>query len=132
MPPGSGMRAVDTNVLVRLIARDDPRQVAAAEAFVGPGAWVSLLALLETVWVLTSVYERTPTQIAAAVEHLLDHDTLSVQDPDVVKAALAQFREKPRLGFSDCLMLHAARKAGHTPLGTFDRGLGSCDGAQRL
>jgi len=38
------MRAVDTNVLVRLIVRDDPRQVAAADAFVGPGAWVSLCA----------------------------------------------------------------------------------------
>jgi predicted nucleic-acid-binding protein len=126
------MRAVDTNVLVRLIARDDSRQVAAAEAFVAAGAWVSLLALVETVWVLVSVYERTPTQVAAAVEHLLDHDTLSVQEPDVVRAALSQFREKPRLGFSDCLMLEVARKAGHTPLGTFDRGLGVLEGAQRL
>ena len=90
------------------------------------------LALLETVWVLVSVYERTPAQIAAVVAHLLDHETLSVQEPDVVRAALAQFREKPRLGFSDCLMLHVARKAGHTPLGTFNRGLGVLDGAQRL
>jgi predicted nucleic-acid-binding protein len=126
------MRAVDTNVLVRLIARDDPRQVAAAETFVGPGAWVSLLALVETVWVLASVYERSPAQIAAAVEHLLDHDTLSVQEPAIVRAALSQFRDRPRLGFSDCLMLEVARKAGHTPLGTFDRGLGVLEGAQRL
>lgn len=126
------MRAVDTNVLVRLIARDDPRQVAAAEAFVGAGAWVSLLALVETVWVLVSVYGRTSAQVAAAVEHLLDHDTLSFQDADVVRAALAQFREMPRLGFSDCLMLQVARKAGHTPLGTFDRRLGALEGAQRL
>jgi|SRR3954447_2085843 predicted nucleic-acid-binding protein len=126
------MRAVDTNVLVRLIVRDDPRQVSAADAFVGQGAWVSLPVLLETVWVLVSVYERTPAQIAAVVAHLLDHETLSVQEPDVVGGALAQFREKPRLGFSDCLMLQVARKAGHTPLGTFDRGLGVLDGAQRL
>ena len=132
MPPGSDMRAVDTNVLVRLIARDDPRQVAAAEAFVGPGAWVSLLALLETVWVLASVYERTPAHIAAVVEHLLDHDTLSLQEPDVVRAALAQFREKPRLGFSDCLMLEVAAKAGHRPLGTFDRELSKLPQTQRL
>jgi predicted nucleic-acid-binding protein len=126
------MRAVDTNVLIRLIVRDDPRQVSAADVFVGQGAWVSLPALLETVWVLVSLYQRTPAQIAAVVAHLLDHETLSVQEPDVVRAALAQFREKPRLGFSDCLMLHVARKAGHTPLGTFDRGLGALDGAQRL
>ena len=126
------MRAVDTNVLVRLIARDDASQAAAADAFVAGGAWVSLLALVETIWVLVSVYERTPAQVAATVEHLLDHDALSIQDADVVRAALSQFREKPRLGFSDCVMLQIARKAGHTPLGTFDRGLGALEGAQRL
>ena len=126
------MRAVDTNVLVRLIARDDLRQAAAAEAFVAGGAWVSLLALVETVWVLAAVYDRTSGQIAAVVDHLLDHDTLSIQEPDVVRAALTQFRETPRLGFSDCLMLHVALKAGHSPLGTLDRRLGALDGAQQL
>jgi predicted nucleic-acid-binding protein len=126
------MRAVDTNVLVRLIARDDPRQVTAAEAFVAPGAWVSLLALSETVWVLAAVYDRTPSQIAAAIDHLLEHDTLSVQEPDVVRAALTQFLAKPRLGFTDCLMLHVALKAGHVPIGTFDRPLGALEGARRL
>ena len=45
------MRAVDTNVLVRLLARDAPRQLASAEVFVQAGAWVSLLVLMETVWV---------------------------------------------------------------------------------
>jgi predicted nucleic-acid-binding protein len=129
---GIGMRAVDTNVLVRLIVRDDARQAAAADAFVAGGAWVSLLALVETVWVLVSLYERTPAQVAATVEHLLDHDALSIQDAEVVRAALSQFREKPRLGFSDCLMLQIARKSGHTPLGTFDRGLGALEGTQRL
>ena len=47
------MRAVDTNVLVRLIVRDDPEQVDRAEAFVAQGAWVSLLVLAEAVWVPT-------------------------------------------------------------------------------
>jgi predicted nucleic-acid-binding protein len=41
------MRAVDTNVLVRLITRDDARQAASADAFVEKGAWVSVLALAE-------------------------------------------------------------------------------------
>ena len=53
------MRAVDTNVLVRLIVRDDPAQVDRAEAFVARGAWVSLLVLAETIWVLKSVYGLT-------------------------------------------------------------------------
>jgi predicted nucleic-acid-binding protein len=51
------MRAVDTNVLVRLVTRDDRKQVAAAESFVSKGAWVSTLVLTEATWVLTAVYD---------------------------------------------------------------------------
>lgn len=126
------MRAVDTNVLVRRITRDDPRQVAAAETFVAKGAWVPLLAIAEATRVLESVYERDPATIATAVEMLLSHEQLTVQDSEAVVAAVAQFRRRPRVGFSDCLMLEVARKAGHTPLGTFDRDLGKVDGAQKL
>ena len=60
------MRAVDTNVLVRLVARDDAKQVAVAEAFVVRGAWVPHLVLAEATWVLTSVYDRRPKEIATA------------------------------------------------------------------
>ena len=126
------MRAVDTNVLVRLITRDDAKQVAAAEDFVAQGAWVSHLALAEATWVLASVYDRGPGAIATAVEMLLTHQQLTVQDADAVAAAIGQFRRRPAVGFSDCLMVEIARKSGHTPLGTFDRDLGTIDGAQRL
>ena len=126
------MRALDTNVLVRLVTRDDARQVAAAEDFVAPGAWVSCLVLAEAVWVLSAVYELGPTQIATAVQMLLNHNDLTLQDADAVSAALAHYRRRPRLGFSDCLVLEVARKAGHLPLGTFDRELGKLDGAHKL
>jgi predicted nucleic-acid-binding protein len=126
------MRAVDTNALVRLITRDDAQQAAAAERFVEQGGWVSLLALAEATWVLSAVYRRSAAQIASAVEMLLDHRGLSVQDPDVVAEALGVFRTRPRLGFSDCLLLEIARKAGHLPLGTFDRDLSKLEGAERL
>ena len=126
------MRAVDTNLLVRLATRDDAKQVAAADGFVAPGAWVSHLVLVEMVWVLTSVYRLKPPEVAAAVEILLGHKNVSVQDADVVGAALQQYRRKPAVGFSDCLVLEVARKAGHLPLGTFDRELGKLPGAERL
>jgi predicted nucleic-acid-binding protein len=126
------MRAVDTNLLVRLAARDDARQVAAAEAFVAKGAWVSHLVLAEATWVLASVYERSPTDIATAVDMFLNHRDLTVQDSDVVSVALADFRKRPALGFSDCLVLEIARKAGHLPLGTFDANLSKLHGAERL
>lgn len=126
------MRAVDTNVLVRLVTRDDAKQVAAAEAFVANGAWVSHLVLAEAMWVLASVYDLEPAAIATAVEMLLNHKDLVLQDSDVVAEALEHFRKRPRLGFSDCLVLEVARKAGHLPLGTFDRDLGKLEGAQKL
>ena len=126
------MRAVDTNVLVRLITRDDAKQVTAAEDFVAQGAWVPYLALAEATWVLASVYDRGPEGIAKAVEMLLSHQHLTVQDADAVAAAVGQFRRRPAVGFSDCLMVEVARKAGHGLLGTFDRHIGKVDGAHRL
>jgi len=126
------MRAVDTNVVVRLLARDDARQTQAAEAFIECGAWVSHLVLAETIWVLDSNYDLEADQLAEAVEMLLNHRHLTVQDADVVAQALAHFREHPALGFSDCLVLEIARKAGHQPLGTFDRDLSRLDGAQKV
>ena len=126
------MHAVDTNLLVRLVVRDDADQVNAAEAFVAKGAWVSHLVLAETLWVLDAVYNRSPAQIANAVDRMLSHKELSLQDAEVVALALDHFRSRPSLGFSDCLVLEIARKAGHLPLGTFDRNLARLDGTQRL
>ena len=93
------MRAVDTNVLVRLITRDDARQAASADAFIRKGAWVSLLALTEAVGVLAAVYERKEAGLVTAVEMLLNHEHLVLQDADAVEAALDLFRSKPSLGF---------------------------------
>lgn len=126
------MHAVDTNVLVRLLVRDDPRQAAKATAFIAKGAWVSTLVLAETLWVLDAVYDRSSAQIANAVELMLNHKDLTLQDSHVVALALKHFRARPSLGFSDCLVLEIARKAGHLPLGTFDRNLGKLDGAHHL
>jgi predicted nucleic-acid-binding protein len=126
------MHAVDTNLLVRLLVRDDAEQVKAAEAFVAKGAWVSHLVLAEAQWVLDAIYDRSPAQIANAIERLLNHKELTLQDADIVALALDHFRSRPSLGFSDCLILEIARKAGHLPLGTFDRNLAKVDGARRV
>lgn len=126
------MRAIDTNVLVRLITRDDSRQVASAERFVENGAWVSVLALAEATWVLATVYELSSKDLAGAIEMLLDHRNLVLEDPEAVAAALELFRARPVLGFSDCLMLELARNAGHLPLGTFDRTLARVEDTQKL
>jgi predicted nucleic-acid-binding protein len=126
------MRAVDTNVLVRLITRDDSHQAASAERFIEKGAWVSVLALAEAAWVLTTVYQLNSKELATAIEMLLNHRDLVLQDSETIARSLELFRAKPALGFSDCLMLQLARKAGHLPMGTFDRSLSKIEGTQKL
>ena len=126
------MRALDTNVLVRLAIGDDPAQTAASEHFIRQGAWVSHLVLAQAAWVLDAVYERSAGQIATAIDMLLNHKDLTLQDSDLVTSALEHFRKRPALGFSDCLVLEIARKAGHLPLGTFDRNLAKLGGVERL
>jgi predicted nucleic-acid-binding protein len=68
----------------------------------------------------------------SVVEMLLNQEYLTLQDSDAVAEAVELFRSRPALGFSDCLMVQLARKAGHLPLGTFDRALGKVEGTQKL
>jgi predicted nucleic-acid-binding protein len=126
------MRAVDTNVLVRLVMRDDAQQVVAAEQFVEKGAWASVLCIAEAAWVLGSIYGLNPRELAGALEMLLNQPYVVIQDSEAVSEAVTLFRAHPSLGFADCLMLQLARKAGHLPFGTFDRALGKLPGAQKL
>ncbi len=126
------MRAIDTNVLVRLVTGNHSGQAAAADRFIENGAWVSVLVLAEATWVLSRVYNVSPKDLAKTIEMLLNHRDLVLQDPEAVGDALDLFRAKPALGFSDCLILELARSARHLPLGTFDRTLGKVEGTQTL
>ncbi|MBP6014892.1 MAG: type II toxin-antitoxin system VapC family toxin [Alphaproteobacteria bacterium] len=126
------MRAVDTNVLVRLLMVDDAGQARAAELFVAHGVWVSHVVLAETTWVLRSVYGQSPLQIADALEAALDWETLTFEDAGVVAVALQHYRARPSLKFSDCLIAAIARRAGHTPIGTFDKEFAKVDDVERI
>ena len=126
------MLAVDTNVLVRLAVLDDQKQLAVAKRFIESGAWISHVVLIEAVWVLDSYYSFTRDQLSRFIETTTLHPNLRVQDADVVEAALAHFAAQKKISFTDCLVLEIARKAGHTPLGTFDKALGKLPGAKAL
>lgn len=127
------MRAVDTNVLVRLLTRDDDAQVAAAEAYISDQpAWVSEVVLVELAWVLDAVYELDRSRIAAALEMLLEQERVVVQNPEVVGKAVQLYRRGTGSDFADCMILELARGTGNLPLATFDRKLAKADGAQRI
>jgi predicted nucleic-acid-binding protein len=128
------MQAVDTNVLVRALTGDDPVQSPVAAAFIsdnGP-VWVSHVVLVETVWVLESVYDCGKPQLVEALKRIIDNKDLALEEPTVARAALANYQGKTKASFDDCLILEIARKAGHVPLATFDKALGKSEGANLL
>jgi predicted nucleic-acid-binding protein len=78
------------------------------------------------------VYKLTADDLIKTIEMLLNHRELVLQDAETVTAALQRFRARPTLGFMDCLIVESARKAGHLPLGTFDKKLAKVEGTQKL
>ena len=127
------MRAVDTNVLVRLmLGNASDRQFKIASQVFEKDAWVSHLVLAETVWVLSRVYAYPKAVLIAGIEVLLNHERITLEDQAVVASALDGYREKPSIGFSDCLIFEVSKKAGHLPLYTFDKKLGSLEGTVKL
>jgi predicted nucleic-acid-binding protein len=118
------VRAVDTNILVRLLEQDDPIQTSAVNAYQKDGGplWVSHIVLVETVWVLTSVYHRSRRELAGMLGALLGNEDIHLQEEAVVAAAVAAFRAS-KADFSDCMVLAVARSFGHLPLATFDKQL---------
>ena len=92
------MIGLDTNVLLRYLVQDDPAQSPRATAIIehrltkqGPG-FVSLVSILEIVWVLGSLFKRTRREIADHIEMILAADTLEVQNEQEVYQAVVALR----------------------------------------
>lgn len=120
------MIGLDTNVLVRYLAQDDPKQTAAATRLSGSlsaesPAFVSQVVLVETVWVLQSRYAADASQIGRVVETLLRTDVIEVERADVVWRALRRFRQDQG-DFPDALVSELAHVAGCKQIFSFDRG----------
>lgn len=96
-----------------------------------PRVFVSHVVLAEAAWVLASSYRLSREAVREVIETLVETQGIELEDPTVVKTALAHHRASP-LQFADCLVLAIAERAGETPLATFDRGLGRLAGARTL
>lgn len=120
------MIGLDTNVLVRYLAQDDPKQAILATRLVesltpaAPG-FVSHVVLAETVWVLESCYAADAARIDAVIEALLRTESIQVERAELVWRALRRFRES-RGDFPDTLVTELAMDAGCRVIHTFDRG----------
>jgi predicted nucleic-acid-binding protein len=120
------MIGLDTNVLVRYLAQDDPVQSRQATALIehrlseqDPG-FVSVVAMVETAWVLERAYGLSANEIAAAIERMLQADALVVEDEQEVFTAMMALRQG-RGSFADALIAALGSRAGCTHTVTFDR-----------
>jgi len=119
------MIGLDTNVLVRYIAQDDPKQSPKATHLIesltvdAPG-YVSVVSVVELVWVLTGCYASTKGEICEVLETLLRSKEIIVAHTDTVWKALRLFKEG-KADFADCMIERSANEAGCGYTATFDR-----------
>jgi predicted nucleic-acid-binding protein len=120
------MVGLDTNIIVRYLAQDDPVQSPKAVQIVerrltedSPG-FVSLVTMVETVWVLDRLYGLSGQEIAAAIERMLQSDSLSIQNEQEVFTAMMALRAG-QASFADALVGALGVWAGCSVTLTFDK-----------
>lgn len=120
------MIGLDTNVLVRYIMQDDPKNSPKANQLIesldadNPG-YITMVSVIELYWVLTSCYELTGEQVGQALGAMLRTKSFLVERADQVMRALRVFADG-RADFADCLIEWSASGAGCTQTMTFDVG----------
>jgi len=116
---------LDTNILVRFFAKDDPLQTPKARAVLSsltttePG-WVGVATILELVWVMTSSIGVGRDAVAQILAELLTRDTIVVERAETIEKALHRYR-RSNADFADCLIAASAKAAGCSRTVTFDR-----------
>lgn len=130
------MTGLDTNVLVRYIAQDDPKQSPQATRLIeslttdAPG-YVSVISVVELVWVLTGCYSSTKNEICEVLETLLRTKEIVVAHADTVWKALRVYKDG-KADFADCLIERSANEAGCSHTATFDRDAAKHCGMQMI
>jgi predicted nucleic-acid-binding protein len=118
------MTGIDTNILVRFYAQDDPEQCRRGDEFLqtltpeSPG-FVSLVSLIELIWVLRSQYRQSKPELIKTLEQLLDSPELTVENHTAVASALRRLTQF-RADFADCLIERSGAAAGCGETVTFD------------
>jgi predicted nucleic-acid-binding protein len=129
--------ALDTNVLVRLVTRDDETQARRAKAALDThadedgGLFVADIVLVELCWTLAKSYGLARIDIARTVRALLDNASITLESPLAVRDALARF-ETGSADFPDCLIVAKATGVGCSRILSFDQRMGSLPGVELL
>lgn len=124
------MIALDTNVLVRYLVEDDPRQAAAAAELInrtiarGEQLFIPQIVLCELVWVLSFAYEFGRGEIATALRQIRRGAQIAIEAPDQVREAIEAYA-RGKGDFADHLIAERAMAEGCTKVFTFNRALHS-------
>jgi predicted nucleic-acid-binding protein len=131
------MAALDTNVLVRYIVSDDPKQLLAARRLLqkcideGQTLYVPVTVAIELEWVLRSNFGFGKLEMIGIFSQLLSTTELRFASEGALEHALSAY-SKSTADFADCLHVALAALAGEAPLWTFDKGASKIDGASQL
>lgn len=131
------MAALDTNVLVRYLVRDDAAQLAAATKLIrkcvnaGQTLFIPVSVTVELEWVLRSAFGFGKDDVVQTLSDLLSSAELSFQDEQALEVALLLFK-KSSAEFADCVHIALASRMGEQPLWTFDKKAAKVAGAQLL
>jgi predicted nucleic-acid-binding protein len=131
------MAALDTNVLIRFLVRDDAAQLEMARQLVagcvaaGESLFVPVTVALELEWVLRANFGFSKAEVIQTFAALLSAVELTFESEPALELALATYRDAA-VDFSDCLHIALARLAGESPLWTFDPAAARIDGATLL
>lgn len=119
------MIGLDTNVLVRYFAKDDPQQSLAARNLIAilspekPG-WLGVVVLAELVWTLKYAYHFSRAGLTTVIEHLLMSKDIVIENENLVRSALSLYRNS-KADYADCLIAVSAQASGCGRMVTFDR-----------
>jgi len=131
------MNGIDTNILVRFFMQDNTSQFNLSRQFLlmecsrsQPG-YINTIVLCELIWTLKRTYKLKREQLILIIEQLLDVEQAIIEEQDLVRRALKDFRFS-KADFADCLIGQKNLKAGCKQTITFDRSAATLDSFERL
>jgi predicted nucleic-acid-binding protein len=131
------MAALDTNVLIRYVVRDDEVQLAAARRLIrrcvadGRTLFVPATVTLELEWVLRASFQYAKEEVMEVLSTLFSAAELTFESERALEVALQLYRVGTA-DFADCVHIALAAEAGESPLWTFDRRAAKVSGAQMM
>jgi predicted nucleic-acid-binding protein len=118
--------ALDTNVLVRFLVKDDDHQASVVYRLFKQSEekqealFVPLLVVLETVWVLQTIYDIADEDIVSAINQLLLMPVLKFEGQSAIQGFVASAHDA-KLGLADLLIAHSAKASNCQRVFTFDK-----------